>query len=196
VKLIEKALRTAFSCHNKQKRKGNGAPYIVHILDVAGLLLSEPLVSENVIIAGILHDTLEDTSYTAEQLKDDFGSDILELVLSATEPDKDSTTSKEQKRLTWKQRKQHTLDICQTATNDQLLVSLADKLSNLKSIKDDLIIMGDAIWSYFNAPKTDIYWYFKEFGNITGQRIGNTRLFVLYDKLLKEVFPNKVGKNA
>jgi (p)ppGpp synthase/HD superfamily hydrolase len=194
--LIQKALEVAFECHKNQKRKGNNVPYMVHILDVAKLLLSESSASEKAVIAGILHDTLEDTTYTAEKLKNDFGPEILELVLFATESDKDSTTSKEQKRLTWKQRKQHTIDACQTATNDQLLILLADKLSNLQSIKDDMVILGDNIWSFFNASKADICWYYYELGNIFRQRIDNARLFKLFDKLLTEVFPDKVDRNA
>jgi (p)ppGpp synthase/HD superfamily hydrolase len=190
VNSIRKALKIAFECHKGQKRKANNAPYIVHILDVAKLLLSEPSVSENMVIAGILHDALEDTNYHADQLKEDFGSDVLELVQFMTEPNKDSTTSKEEKRQTWKQRKQHTLDACQNAINDQMLVLLADKLSNLQSIKDDLLILGDNIWSYFNAPKADICWYYHEFGNIFSQRVGNSRLFKLYDKVLMDVFPD------
>lgn len=194
--LILKALEIAFECHKNQRRKGNNAPYIVHILDVAKLLLSEPSASENVIIAGILHDTLEDTIYTVEQLKDDFGVGVLELVQFMTEPDKDNTTSKEEKRLTWKQRKQHTLQACQAATKDQLLILLADKLSNLQSIKDDLITIGDQIWSYFNAQKADICWYYHELGNVFRQRFGSTRLFKLYDKLMTEVFLDKAEQDV
>ena len=187
---IQKALKIAFECHKGQKRKGNKAPYIVHVLDVTKLLLSELSISEDVVIAGILHDALEDTNYDADQLIEDFGSHILELVQFMTEPDKDSTTSKEEKRQTWKQRKQHTLDACQNATDDQLLILLADKLSNLQSIKDDMVILGDNIWSYFNASKADICWYYHELGKIFGQRIGNSRLFKLYDKVLTDVFPD------
>ena len=188
--MIQKALETAFDYHKGQKRKTNNAPYIVHILDVAKLLLSETTATENIIVAGILHDTLEDTSYTAEQLRTDFSSDVLELVLFVTESNKESTTSKEQKRLTWKSRKQHTLDICKTATNDQLLILLADKLSNLQSIKEDIIVIGDDIWSYFNAPKENVCWYYRELNSIFRQRINNSRLFKLYDKVFMDVFPN------
>jgi (p)ppGpp synthase/HD superfamily hydrolase len=190
VNSIQKALKIAFECHKGQRRKGNNSPYIVHILDVAKLLLFEPSASENVVIAGILHDVLEDTNYNADQMKEDFGPSVLELVQFVTEPDKDSTTSKEEKRRTWKQRKQHTLEACQTTTNDQILVLLADKLSNLQSLKDDLLILGDDIWSCFNAPKADICWYYHELSKIFGQKISNSRLFKLYDKVLMDVFPD------
>ena len=69
IECIQKALEIAFECHKGQKRKGNNSPYIVHILDVAKLLLSEPSATENINIAGILHDALEDTNYNSDQLK-------------------------------------------------------------------------------------------------------------------------------
>ncbi len=196
MKLIPKAFKIAFECHKKQRRKGDNSPYIVHILDVAKYLLSEPSASEEVVIAGILHDALEDTNYSAEQLKEDFGENILKLVQFATEPEKIVTLSKEQKRQTWKKRKQYTLDSCRTATTDQILVLLADKLSNLYSIKDDLLLLDDSIWSYFNAPKAEVYWYYSELGKIFAQRVGNSRLFKLYDKVLTDVFPDSVEQNA
>jgi (p)ppGpp synthase/HD superfamily hydrolase len=188
--LIKKALVIAFEYHKNQKRKGNNSPYITHILDVARLLLAEPSASENTIIAGILHDTLEDTKYTPAQLKEDFGSEVLELVLFMTEPGKDITTTKDQKRQNWKQRKQHTIEACQNATYDQILLTIADKLSNLHSIKEDLLIMGDNIWSYFNAPKADICWYYRELGKIFSQKIPEARMFKIYDKVLIDVFPD------
>ena len=108
-----------------------------------------------------------------------------------TEPDKDNTTSKEQKKLSWKERKQHTIDLCQTASNDQLLITLADKLSNLKSIQDDLVIIGDKIWSYFNAPKPDIYWYYNELGEIFNRKMSDSRLVKLYNQVIKDVFHDR-----
>ena len=70
---VQRALMTAFECHKSQIRKAGGASYIVHILDVARILLSEPGVSEDVVVAGILHDTLEDTPYTAKQFEQEIG---------------------------------------------------------------------------------------------------------------------------
>jgi (p)ppGpp synthase/HD superfamily hydrolase len=184
---IQRALILAYDQHEGQKRKCNQAPYFVHILDVAHHLMAEPTATEETIIAGILHDTLEDTPYTAQQLETDFGPQVRKLVEFATEPIKDSHTSKEDKRKTWKQRKQHTLDACETATRDQLLILLADKLSNLQSIHDDLILHGESLWDHFNADREEIAWYYLELKKVFQDRLPDTRMTQLYEKLMEEV---------
>jgi len=185
---VQKALATAYDLHVKQERKCTKAPYFVHILDVAKHLMAEPAASEDVIIAGILHDTLEDTPYTAEELERDFGPNVCQLVVFATEPTKDGGTRIQDKRQTWKARKKHTVDICQTATKDQLLVLLADKLSNLQSIHEDLFLQGAGVWDCFNADREDIAWCYQEMRAIFRSRLGNTRMFQLYERLVDEVF--------
>lgn len=184
---VIKALNIAWDQHKDQKRKCNNSPYFTHILDVARLLLAESDVSEDIVIAGILHDTLEDTEYTAKQLERDFGPHILSLVQFATEPDKESHTSKEEKKKTWKLRKQHTINSCKKASRDQLLILLADKLSNIQSLKEDYLLFGNTVWDHFNAPREDIAWYYRSLQNLFKEKLGNTRLFELYNKLVNEV---------
>ena len=186
--MIQKALQVAYELHKGQKRKCSQAPYYVHILDVARHLMAELTATEEVIVAGILHDTLEDTPYTASQLEQDFSPQIRQLVEFASEPAKDSHTSKTDKRQTWKQRKQHTLNACQTATHDQLLILLADKLSNLQSLNDALVLHGDSIWDHFNADKDDIIWYYLEMQKILRDEMRDTRMLPLYEGLVNVVF--------
>jgi len=183
---IQRALAVAFEQHRGQTRKAGGTPYIVHILDVARLLLSEPGVSEDVIAAGILHDVLEDTHYTARQLEQDFGPAVLSLVLFATEPEKGPQTTRQEKVRTWRARKTHTIEACVTASRDQLLVLLADKLSNLASIQEELHLRGDAIWNSFNAAKEDIAWYHRTLRAALADKLQDTRLFRLYTRLVDQ----------
>ena len=82
--MIRKALEYAAVYHKEGVRKGSNVPYIVHPFEVA-LILQENGMEEKIIVAGLLHDTLEDTELTAEQLKEEFGEDILQLVLGASE---------------------------------------------------------------------------------------------------------------
>ncbi len=185
---IQKALMTAYECHRGQTRKLGGAPYIVHILDIARLLLSEPGVSEDVVVAGILHDTLEDTPHTPQQLERDFGPHVLSLVQFATEPGKGPGTSKEEGARTWRARKEHTIQACAHATRDQLLVLIADKLSNLASLQEELHLHGDAVWIAFNASKEDIAWYYRTLRFTVVDKLQDTRLFCLYLQLADEVF--------
>lgn len=185
---IQKALMTAFEYHKGQTRKAGGAPYIVHILDVARILLSEPGVSEDVVIAGILHDTLEDTPYTAEQLEQDFGPYVLSLVQFATEPGKGPTATREEKTRTWRARKERMIQACDRASRDQLLVLIADKLANLGGLRDELHLHGDAVWSSFNASKEDTVWYHCSLRSAVAGKLQDTRLFRLYTDLTDSVF--------
>jgi len=185
---IGKALEISFERHRWQKRKVNGAPYIVHILDVAKYLLSEPNVPEDVIIAGILHDTLEDTDYSPEELEKEFGERVLDLVSIATEPGHNIKTSREEKKRTWKSRKQHTIDSCSKASSEGMMVLLADKLSNLQSIKESYVAIGESIWEQFNASRHDIEWYYRSLRSEFKVKLEDTRMFKIFDKLVDEVF--------
>lgn len=96
---IHNAIIFASIKHQNQKRKGTNLPYIVHPMEVMQIL-TENGCNENVIVAGILHDTLEDTDTTPQEIEKEFGKDILAIV----------QTESEDKSKTWKERKQHTID--------------------------------------------------------------------------------------
>jgi len=105
------ALSTAWEAHKNQKRKGTDIPYIVHPLEVAIILMKNG-ASEDLVSAGLLHDTLEDTNVKLENLRIMFGNTIAELVKGASEPDKiglTTTLTNEQEISSWKERKEHTI---------------------------------------------------------------------------------------
>ena len=103
---VETAIIFAAKAHNDQKRKGTDIPYITHPFAV-GMLLQKEKCSDEVIAAGILHDTLEDTETTFKDLTEEFGIQIANLVLAASENDKS---------LRWEIRKQHTIDMLKNAS--------------------------------------------------------------------------------
>ncbi len=180
---IRKALDFAYQAHDEQYRKGTKVPYIVHLFDVAKYLLYEK-APEAVVIAGILHDTLEDTK-TKEQDLIQFGNEVVELVVFCSEPG-NIIDAKNQKE-TWKTRKERSIKKLKNATRNQALVFLADKLSNITTIKEDLIIIGPKTWDRFNAQKGDIEWYYKSI--LAGLGIVNdTRMYRLFSIAVKEVF--------
>lgn len=147
---IQKAIIFATLKHLKQKRKGTEIPYIVHPMEVMQIL-TDLDCSENTIIAGILHDTLEDTETTPEEILKEFGEDVLSLV----------KLESEDKSKTWKERKLETINHLKTAMLDVKLICFADKLSNLRSIYRDNLDIGDKIWERFNATREDLHWYYK-----------------------------------
>lgn len=168
--MIQKAIITAMDAHKEQLRKGTKTPYIVHPMEVA-FILSQNGVSEDIIIAGLLHDTLEDTQVTEEKILQDFGSHILELVTGASEPEKlidkgiilnKNTINDIDDKETWEVRKQHTIDYLRQAPLEIKLVSCADKLSNIRSMVRDYQTEGEKLWDRFNANRDQQKWYYQE----------------------------------
>ncbi|KAA9019545.1 HD domain-containing protein [Niallia endozanthoxylica] len=148
--LIDQAIIFAAKAHMGQTRKSSDIPYITHPFSV-GMLLQKENCSEQVIAAGILHDTLEDTAATYEQLKEHFGIRVANLVLAASEQDKS---------LSWEERKKHTIDSLKDAALEEIQVITADKLHNLLTIHFDLDTIGEAVWDRFKRGKTEQHWYY------------------------------------
>lgn len=148
---IHSAIIFAAKKHEGQKRKGTDIPYIVHPVEVMQIL-TENGCDKEVVIAGILHDTLEDTQTTPDEIRSEFGRTVLEIVQSESED----------KSKSWKERKQTAILHMYSASLESKLVCCADKLSNLRSIYADLKNIGEKIWERFNAKKTYIQWYYEE----------------------------------
>ena len=150
---IQKAIQFAIKTHEiyqKQTRKGKDIPYITHPLTV-GLILARAGASEDIIIAGLLHDTVEDShkdhKVTPAMLDERFGLAVGALVASVTEPNKD---------LPWKERKQEALEHIKTMDVSSLLVKSDDVISNVSEILADYKSEGEAVFERFNAPKADL----------------------------------------
>lgn len=157
---IRKAIAFSVMTHEvlypKQKRKGKDIPYITHPLTV-GLILARANASEDVVVAGILHDTIEDSSdqkkVTRGMLVERFGNNVADLVDSVTEQRKD---------LPWEERKREALEHIKTFSHDSLLVKTADLISNVSEILDDCEKDGLTIFDRFNAPKERVILHYKE----------------------------------
>lgn len=153
------ALGFANEAHRDHFRKGTKVPYITHLCNVMKILL-EKGYAEEVAIAGLLHDTVEDTKITIGEIEDRFGKQIMEWVKGATEPDK-LLLKEGEEEAPWQKRKEHTISDIKNVNEEEILaIACADKLDNIRAIKADLDIMGDALWSRFNAPYEDQRWYY------------------------------------
>ena len=120
---IEQALRASTILHKDQVRKGVVAiPYVSHLFAVA-LIVNDYSREEDVLIGALLHDTLEDTDYSAEELEEDFGGKVREIVEALTEPQDD-----EFKSLTWKERKIQYAKLLRKAPETALIIAAADKI--------------------------------------------------------------------
>jgi (p)ppGpp synthase/HD superfamily hydrolase len=141
---VERAIAAAVEAHQGQTRKGDGQlPYVVHPVTVA-LILSRYSDDEDIIIAGLLHDVLEDTHLSEEAIDRQFGPKVLGMVKDVTEPDLPG--------LSWETRKDRYLRQLDRAPRGSLLVACADKIANLISMIAAHSIHGNGLWERFNAP--------------------------------------------
>jgi (p)ppGpp synthase/HD superfamily hydrolase len=147
--IVERAVSLAADKHKNHTRKEGGLLYISHLVSVA-LILQKYNFDENVIAAGLLHDTLEDTETTQEEILENFGQVILDLILQVTNDD----------TLSWKEKKQKYVDTVKVASTGAQAIALADKMHNMKSLLSNLEELGpEKVWSFFNASKEDKLWF-------------------------------------
>ena len=148
---LDEAINFAVSCHAGDVRKGTDLPYILHPVEALQILASMK-ADTNLMIAGVLHDTLEDTDATLETIASRFGKEVAELVDSHTED----------KRKTWYQRKLYTVTTLPEEDLRHKMLTIADKLANLRSLCNDYKAIGDQLWERFNAPKELQAWYYSK----------------------------------
>lgn len=145
ISIVEYALYTALKAHEGQTRKDSAkTPYIVHPVSVA-LIVSRYTNNDDVLAASLLHDLLEDTTYSAKQMKSDFGSRVLRLVSEVSEPS--------DRQLGWAMRKDRYLDTLATASHEALLIACADKIANLRAMRSAYMVDGELLWQKF-APQS------------------------------------------
>lgn len=182
--IVFDAIRFAVRAHTGHYRKGSARiPYIVHPLGVAKILIEHGF-SDNVVVAGVLHDTVEDTHITLGQIRLEFGVRVAKLVEGASEPNKSDS---------WKNRKRHTIEHLKTASLDLLYVTCADKLDNVRSMVQDYQKLGDKIFDRFNQPKSEQKWYYTSLREVFLLRAQDSRSTLLFNEYSKEV-ENLFGK--
>lgn len=157
--LLNHALSFAARAHAHQKRKGTAVPYIVHPVGVMLVLMEFEVQEPELLAAALLHDTVEDTATTLEDLRREFGAPIASIVEGCSEPDKDDG---------WENRKRHTIEYLKTARREILLVSAADKLHNLRSMVLDEAQMGVELWTRFKRGRAQTGWYYRELAHSLG----------------------------
>lgn len=180
--LVAKAAAYAAYAHDGQSRKGSALPYIVHPMEAAAIaatLTNDP----EVLAAALLHDVVEDCGVTDTELRTRFGKRVAMLVMSVSEQkEPDAQTS-------WQKRKLRTINHLRAATREQLILTLADKLSNLRSMDRDLRALGPAVWQRFNQTNPSMHhWYYASIAEAL-KPLENTDAYREYIALLARIFP-------
>lgn len=193
---IDAALRFAAAAHHEDVRKGTRVPYVMHPFHV-GLILDRHGFGEDVVIAGILHDVLEDPHYERDtvqerlstivpalraaprdggafrnavvgHVRDTFGQVVLDLVAHVTEQKTDDAGV----RRPWRVRKEEQLAALAHATDDVCAIKAADCLHNLYALTRDMRAQGPSVMERFNAAPGDIAWYHAQVAESVAARLG------------------------
>lgn len=160
---IEQAIRAAAVLHEGQIRRGQRVPYVSHLFAVA-LIMYRYTDDEDTIVAALLHDTLEDTEYTPEELREDFGDNVLKLVRAVTEPSDEKD---------WHARKAAYVQQLKAAPVEALCIAAADKIHNMQCAMLDF---GDAPQKFaatFGGSLEERVLQYQELSNILNNRLDN-----------------------
>ena len=177
---FDKAARFAIEAHRGTERRGKAYPYILHPMEAASIVATITNDPE-MLAAAILHDTVEDTVVTIEQIRELFGDRVATLVQHETAPTPDDVP--------WHTRREAQIAQLAAAPYDSKVVALGDKLSNMRGIALDYRRIGDKVWSLFHAPngKTDVAWYYRSLGEAMSD-LSDTLAYKEFVGLLDEVF--------
>lgn len=179
----EEAKKFAINAHMGQIRKSEpDKPMIIHPISVA-MLLEEYGYDELVVAAGYLHDVVEDTKYTIEDIKKEFGDDVASLVLSASEPNKS---------LSWEERKTHTIETTKNLPLRNKLVICADKINNLEDIMIKFQKNSKRDFLAFKRGEDQQKWYYTSiYESLIYNEDENLPIFKRLRNVLDIVFENK-----
>ncbi len=186
--LLDRAILFAVKAHADTERKGKGFPYIVHPLE-AMAIVATMTSDQELLAAAVLHDTIEDTDTTMEQLCAEFGPRVAKLV--ETETDQHFSADK---ALTWHQRKQESLNRLASASRDAMIVALGDKLSNMRGIANDYAALGDEVWQRFHVKQRDDHaWRFRQLVKVFAP-LADTPAYREFAELVDSVFGRTEGE--
>ena len=185
--LLDKAIVFAVKAHANTERRGKGFPYIVHPMEAVEIVATMT-PDQELLAAAALHDTVEDTDVTANDLRAEFGNRVASIVVSESD-EFDAGVSEED---SWRGRKQAAIDRLAKAPMESKMVALGDKLSNMRAISRDYAEIGDALWSRFHAPggKADHEWHYRGLAASLGE-LSQYAAYQEFVGLIDQVFGNK-----
>ncbi|MBO7077482.1 MAG: bifunctional (p)ppGpp synthetase/guanosine-3',5'-bis(diphosphate) 3'-pyrophosphohydrolase [Bacteroidales bacterium] len=181
--LLDRAIIFAVRAHAGTERRGKGFPYIVHPMEAVEIVATMT-PDQELLAAAALHDTVEDTDVTVDQLRAEFGDRIADLVAAESDAFVEGVSDED----SWHARKQAAIDRLAKAPHDAKMVALGDKLSNMRAIARDYAVQGDALWNLFHAkdPK-DHEWHYRGLADSL-RELQDTFAFREFESLINQVF--------
>jgi len=181
--LLDRAIVFAVKAHAGTERRGKGFPYIVHPLE-AMEIVSTITADQELLAAAVLHDTVEDTEVTEEQIRKEFGDRVASIVASESDTFEEGVKEED----SWHARKQAAIERLASASMDAKIVALGDKLSNMRAIARDYSKVGDRLWDLFHVkdPK-DHEWHYRGLADSL-KELSGTGAYEEFISLIDEVF--------
>jgi (p)ppGpp synthase/HD superfamily hydrolase len=168
---IEQAIRAAAVLHKNQLRKGSMPfPYVTHLVATAFTLM-DYTEDEDVIIGALLHDTLEDTDYTIDELQEDFGGKVREIVEAVTEPKVLNDV-----KLSFKERKLAYANQLKRGPEESVLISAADKIHNFRTTIEDYTDATDRFIEDFGKNFDERLEVYQAIANVINNRLNGSIL--------------------
>lgn len=184
--LLDRAIIYAVEAHAGTERRGKGFPYIVHPMEAVEIVATIT-PDQEILAAAALHDTVEDTDITIEQIRAEFGDRIASLVGAETDDVVDGQSEEE----SWHDRKLAAINRLSKASKDAKTVALGDKLSNMRAIARDYAIQGDSLWNLFHTTDPKKHeWHYRGLADAL-RDLKDTFAFREFEMLINQVFGKK-----
>ncbi len=181
--LLDRAIIFAVRAHAGTERRGKGFPYIVHPMESMEIV-STITSDQELLAAAALHDVIEDTSVTREELQQAFGERIARLVVAESDTFEAGVSEED----SWHDRKRAAIERLARASRDTKIVALGDKLSNMRAIARDYAVQGDDLWQIFHVKnKCDHEWHYRGLADSL-RELDDTFAFREFQRLIDQVF--------
>ena len=184
--LLDRAIVFAVEAHRNTERRGKGFPYIVHPMEAVEIVATITNDQE-LLAAAILHETIEDTDVTYEQLKREFGDRIADIVYAESDRFVEGVSEEN----SWHVRKQAAITRLAEAPHDAKIVAMGDKLSNMRAIARDYKMKGDALWQIFHVTDKESHaWHYRGLADSLAE-LKDTFAYQEFVALIEQVFGNR-----
>ena len=181
--LLDRAIVFAVNAHAGTERRGKGFPYIVHPMEAVAIVATMTSDQE-LLAAAALHDTVEDTGVTIEDIKAEFGGRIASLVADESDTFEEGIPEEE----SWHGRKLSAIMRLSHASRDAKMVALGDKLSNMRAIARDYSEQGDSFWNLFHVKdRSEHEWHYRGLADAL-RELSDTFAFKEFQALVDQVF--------
>lgn len=184
VDVFDKALSFALKAHEGQIRKRDNIPFILHPCEAASIAAT--LTTDREILAAVLlHDTVEDTDATIDEVREALGDRVAGLVAGETENQYEELS----REASWKRRKEESLEHLRNTDDVGIKIMwLSDKLSNMRSFSRQYLAEGDAMWEHYHQKdKAQQAWYYHTISELLSE-FSDTAAYKEYMTLMNIIF--------